>query len=374
MIVGTDDIVGPGNITEYPTDAGSVFKAAGEISMADNPFTKLVQWGDTQFSEGRIVPKKEAEEMVAEKRVKLDIPEEGMKSEALDILIERQYQRKRRQEVIDGAEGTLGNVSAFAGGLTASLMDPLNLAANFIPFVGQAKYALMLTKAAGPLSRTLIRGGVGAVEGFLGQAVLEPLNYVLGNELGDDYTAMNTFMNLTFGTVMGGGLHMGMGAISDALSKGKTMDMSGPKGDFPTQLDSMTPEQRLDLGKTALAQMIDDRPVNIDPILMEIEGRVPAVEDFKAEIEKANTPANASFWNPEIVERHNQQIKEIPLTMEVQDAQKIATFEMQELTNMAELEGVDITPFKEMVDKMKIENDDFISILKNMANCVGRGR
>jgi hypothetical protein len=152
------------------------------------------------------------------------------------------------------------------------------------------------------------------------------------------------------------------------------MDMSGPKGDFPTQLDSMTPEQRLDLGKTALAQMIDDRPVNIDPILMEIEGRVPAVEDFKAEIEKANTPANASFWNPEIVERHNQQIKEIPLTMEVQDAQKIATFEMQELTNMAELEGVDITPFKEMVDKMKIENDDFISILKNMANCVGRGR
>ena len=36
-----------------------------------------------------------------------------------------------------------------------------------------------------------------------------------------DYTAMDSFLNLTFGTVMGGGLHAGFGKLSDRIQKSK---------------------------------------------------------------------------------------------------------------------------------------------------------
>ncbi len=266
MIIGVESHSKPGILNEYSTGTGSVFDAAFEGAFADNPATKLYEYYQKETAGGERLSKAEIEERVKSEGLSIgDIPEEGMNSEAVDLLVERQYDRRLRSEVINRAGGGFVNGAAeFAGGLAGSLFDPINIATSFIPVVGQARYASMLAKAGSPLARAGVRMGVGAAEGFVGSAMMEPINYGLSQELGDDYTSMDSLMNLAFGTVMGGGLHMGVGAISDRfLNPTKPIE---PQGTVAKQVNALDPEMRMDYNQAAIAQAFDDKPINVEPI------------------------------------------------------------------------------------------------------------
>jgi hypothetical protein len=254
-----------GFLPEYSTSNAEVFRAGVEEAIADNPFTRIKQYTETQIAEGRVIPKKEAEEQARAAGVQVhNLDDGGIKEGALARLIERQYQKKVRQETIAAAEpGFMKGTAELTGGLVGSLIDPIGFAMNFFPVVGQAKYAGWLAKAAGPMERAAIRGAVGAAEGAVGAALLEPLNYTLAGELGDDYTMANSLMNIAFGTAMGGGLHMGGGALSDAFARGRSPDLATPKGEIPERLAEMPHEARVEMGQAAIAQLADDRPVEV---------------------------------------------------------------------------------------------------------------
>ncbi|WP_439813975.1 zeta toxin family protein [Zavarzinia sp. CC-PAN008] len=121
----------------------------------------------------------------------------------------------RRRDIIARSGRSALNPAAVAVALGVSVLDPLNVAASFLPVVGQARYGAMLAAAGGAARRAGIRAGVGAVEGLAGAALLEPLAYGLSAAEQRDYSAADSFFNLAFGTALGGGLHVGAGAVRD---------------------------------------------------------------------------------------------------------------------------------------------------------------
>lgn len=182
-------------------------------------------------SPGYEVPKKrmfsqdEAAERAKTAGVKLEFPKDGITEDAFNILVERKQDEMRRQDIIArGPSGFLPGVAKFGTAFGASLLDPINIASAFIPVVGEARYASLLASAgASTLARTLPRLGVGAAEGLVGAALVEPIIYGAAKFEQADYTMLDSALNIGFGGVFGGGLHVLGGSGADAFRawKGK---------------------------------------------------------------------------------------------------------------------------------------------------------
>lgn len=162
------------------------------------------------------LPAADVEQRAKEAGVKIDVPEGGLSSEALDVLIERKKRQRVLADTINRSPTGVRSVAGVGASLAAGLLDPLNIGLAFVPVVGEARYATMLAKAATPLGRAGVRAGVGAAEGALGIAAFEPFNYQMHRTLQDDYSAMDSLMNIAFGSILGGGLHVAGGAFKDA--------------------------------------------------------------------------------------------------------------------------------------------------------------
>lgn len=201
-----------------PASAEAGRAAALDEALAGNPTAVGYDYVKLKYLNANPrLTREEAQQRVAEAGVKLDIPESSYTPEALDMLIERKRDEVRRQDILARAPG--GFVQGglrFGVGLAASIIDPLNVASAFIPVVGPARYAGMLERAgAGALARAGVRARVGAIEGFAGAAALEPLVYFGRTQMQDDYDMSDSLLNLAFGTVLGGGLHVAAGRVSD---------------------------------------------------------------------------------------------------------------------------------------------------------------
>lgn len=165
------------------------------------------------------VLKAEALERASKSGVAVEVGEDGIAEQALELLIQRRREDLLRQSTIERYRGGLGGKSL---GLSAAFLgeavDPLNVAAAFVPIVGPARYSAMLARAGSGLgARAAVRAGVGAVEGAVGVAALEPLQYGAAARLQDDYTLADSLANIAFGTFLGAGLHSAGGAIFDAV-------------------------------------------------------------------------------------------------------------------------------------------------------------
>lgn len=201
-----------------PASAEAGRAAALDEALAGNPTAVGYDYVKLKYLNANPrLTREDAQQRVAEAGVKLDIPESSYTPEALDMLIERKRDEVRRQDILARAPGgALQGTLRFGVGLAASIIDPLNVASAFIPVVGPARYAGMLERAgAGALARAGVRAQVGAVEGFAGAAALEPLVYFGRTQMQDDYDMSDSLLNLAFGTVLGGGLHVAAGRVSD---------------------------------------------------------------------------------------------------------------------------------------------------------------
>lgn len=269
-------------LQELPASLSSVLSATAGQAFETNPTTLLYQWATREEVSdrvgSRVVPAAEARERIAREKLELMVGDEGIREAALEDLIERKYQERRRQDVIArGPEGFLPGAAQFGTGLAVSLIDPLNVASAFIPVVGEARVAQMLARAGtSTLARASVRGAVGATEGFVGAAVLEPLVYGLAQDLQKDYTMADSLLNLAFGTVLGGGLHVGIGAIRDHVNAGGAIETAPAKGELPELIASMSPEQRADIGRAALAQAIEGRAVDVEALVKSVRDVIDA--------------------------------------------------------------------------------------------------
>jgi len=166
----------------------------------------------------------------------------------------------RRRNIMSRAQGGFAEGAAsFGAGLAASVADPLNIASAFIPVVGAARYALWAQR----LGTTGARVARGAVEGLVGAAILEPAVYGVARSEQADYDATDSLLNLAFGTVLGGGLHAGLGKIGDVIQQRR---MAEP------------------LLRDSVAAVVEDRPVDVSPMTdgLAPEARLQELDEFVA--------------------------------------------------------------------------------------------
>jgi len=182
-------------------------------------------------------------------------PEEGLRQGTLELLITRKQEEVAHAGVLQRA--TAGQMAVGLGaGILASMVDPLNVASAFIPVVGPSRYARMVARQTSRTGRALVRARVGALEGFVGAGLVEPIVAAQAYNEQADYTMADTLLNFAFGTVMGGGLHMGVGALGD---RANTKRQQQALGAMARRLSEMTPAQREDLFRSNMALAVDDR-------------------------------------------------------------------------------------------------------------------
>lgn len=207
--------------------------------------------------------------------------------EALNIIIERKREQRMRQDVIARTPWSLtGTPVRGLGMLAANLLDPANIATAYIPVIGQARYAALLRGAAGAGGRATVRAGVGATEGAIGAALVEPAIIAGRRYLDDDYAMSDSLLNVAFGGALGGGLHVVGGAIGDALAPGRwaatrTIDDAVTGADLPRPRTDRgepapgsaadiaarsTPESRQDALRTAIAHMAEGRRPDVETV------------------------------------------------------------------------------------------------------------
>lgn len=198
-------------------------------------------------------------------------------------LYEHKREQIERDDVIARSEGGIG---AGAARLTAyvatSLLDPINVAAGFIPVIGPAREAALVARAGSAVARARVRAGIGGAAGAAGMTALQPLEFALSRQEREDYTMADALRSIALGTVLGGGLHAGAGAAIDRAA-GRFDPLTGwpinpatgePERFFnplAQRIEDAGPEARETLLHGALAQSIEGRPVNVAPVLDAVE-------------------------------------------------------------------------------------------------------
>ena len=172
---------------------------------------------------------------------------------------------KRRDILARGPGGVIGTVVPLGAALVASVLDPLNIASAFVPVVGPARTAALTAR----LGKTGARLARGAIEGAVGTALLEPLVLAGASAIEADFGITDALLDITFGTVLGGGLHVGVGRLADFLARQK-------------------PEVRRAALKSAVAQAAEGRTVDVESV-------------FRAEL--LGTTSRAAFGPPDVTPR-----------------------------------------------------------------------
>jgi hypothetical protein len=162
-----------------------------------------------------------------------------------------------RRDVLARAEsGFAGWTARAAVSLVAGAADPLNLASAFVPVVGQVRAQAMLAAQATRAGRAMTQARIGAIEGAVGQALLEPVNQFVASREQRDYDMADSLLNVAFGAALGGLLQGGGRALVDGWR--------GWRPDVPRAVVEETHEAAV---RVAAAQMARGEPVHVDPLV-----------------------------------------------------------------------------------------------------------
>lgn len=228
-------------LAEYPAPLSDVLTAQRQQTRIESPTNALgrlneldramsgdvIDIGDpmegrpSEYAPVRRLDAETARARVKEEGLPLTIPDDGIPERALDILIKRKREEMQRQNVMArGPDGVGAGAARLGVALFESLLDPLNIASAFVPVVGPARYAAMVGRAGSAAGRAAVRARVGAIEGAAGAAIVEPLIYSAMQAEQADYDMADSLANIAFGSIFGGGLHVGGGALRDVVQPG----------------------------------------------------------------------------------------------------------------------------------------------------------
>lgn len=187
---------------------------------------------------------------------------------------------KRRDILARGPGGVIGVVVPLGAALVASVIDPLNIASAFVPVVSQTRVAALAARFGKTRAR-LVRGGI---EGAVGTALLEPLVLAGASAIEADFGITDAMLDIVFGTVLGGGLHVGVGRLADFLGRQR-------------------PEVRRAALRAAVAQAAEGRTIDVEAVfraeLLGTTSRLAFEPDVRPRIEglpeRGAEPAEASI-------------------------------------------------------------------------------
>lgn len=235
----------------------------GSYDPSSQPNTQIIR----SKPASPMLSREDAEAKVKENSLKLTIPEQGITQDALNILMDRKKEELMFNFQQNSApKGFIPSAAKFSAALAASVLDPINIASAFIPVVGQGRYAAMLAARTSMLGRAGVRAGVGVLEGAVGAAIVEPIVYSAATQEQADYDMMDSVFNVLVGGVMGGGLHAGAGAISDAIKLRKAASTAEPTGSTAQALSNASQETKDAMLRTAITNELTGYRANVDPI------------------------------------------------------------------------------------------------------------
>jgi hypothetical protein len=203
-----------------PSPREDVLRETFAMAFEENPIMAVKRWNDLREAEQE-GPKLTAE--VARAKLKdagmerdITVSEVGITQAALDTLMWRKKVERRRQEIFARSEGGFVEGAQRLGlAIGTTLSDPISMGLNFVPIVGQARYARWLAGARGLGGKLAVRGGVGAVEGAGGAALAEIPIYAMRTQEQADYDAVDSLLNVSLGSVIGAGLHTTVGTAGE---------------------------------------------------------------------------------------------------------------------------------------------------------------
>jgi hypothetical protein len=220
----------------------------------------------------------------------------------LDIILERQRQLTAAKDVRERTPWDMGSVVRGGAMFGAGILDPINLATAFVPWTKSIS-ALRAIRAASVgaesfIARSGARAVLGAADGGISTAALEPFYGSARRDLGDDYSAMDSMSNIAFGTAFGGGLHVIGGAAGDAFKH------------FRGASEMVTPNPAADpIAPPAGAAMGADTEVKIGDTREPAQFAVVEADSLKATVDKADNQfrdRNRSAYQAEIQKRANE--------------------------------------------------------------------
>lgn len=159
------------------------------------------------------------EKLIAENGLQGKVkPDKVYDEETLRTIIEARKAHEERQWKLDKAPGWQAPL-AFGAGMAGAMLDPLEVAACFVPVAGQQRKLAMLGQAKGMLGRLAARAKIGALEGLAGGMLSESMSASADRIAQQDHTAMQSLLNLAGGAVMGAALHPLAGAVGEIKTR-----------------------------------------------------------------------------------------------------------------------------------------------------------
>lgn len=174
--------------------------------------------------------------------------EKPMSREEVEILARNRRKDLIRQNVLArGDSGGLGMAAKFGVALLDVATDPVELAVGF-------GTAALFPATGGTLG---VRFARAAREAFVASAVTEAAYYGMSRHQQLDYTMNEALLNVTLGTLLGGGI----GSVFGPRARGLRSDGTP----LPTSREA-------ELARVALNQFVNDEPVNFSPFLRDLRG------------------------------------------------------------------------------------------------------
>tara|TARA_R100001460_G_scaffold55864_1_gene95292 strand:- start:905 stop:2113 length:1209 start_codon:yes stop_codon:yes gene_type:complete len=379
---------------QFSLGLGETLKAVAEDNWKFNPVSSIFTFNDLQNA--RELAQEENQPLLNRQELNTKYKDLGLFFEkdqpqaVVDVIVNNKQEELRRLDIINrGEKGFIAGSAKFITGLGVSFLDPINIGASFLPFVGQANFARLAARSGFTTAR-LIRG---TAEGLAGAALLEPLVYGVAQSVQADYDLTDSFLNLTFGTVIGGGLHVGAGKLRDlytARKFKKRMKEAGTPDEelnlykeyYPEnapimkKLAETSPETRKLLLDLSVGSLITERPVDTGPIA----ARDPVLKNDSSTPQPADPAIKTQPRKMEVNETELSTVENTTINKKPQDT----NLEIESLNSQLEVlkakkqqkdfnfseEEAEVRKTSDEADELNANDKELDSIIKDAINCV----
>jgi len=375
---------------QYSTRLGETLGAIAADNWNFNPLSSIGTYYDMQSARSQALEDNQVrisrDELNKEySDLGLFFKEDEFQS-VVDIMVEEKKDERSRQSIIErGPKGFGVGALKFATGLGVSLFDPINIAASFIPVFGQARFAGLVARQG--FTRARLARGV--TEGAVGAAVVEPIVYGVAQKVQADYGLADSLLNITFGTILGGGLHVGAGKLKDLRTASKFKERMKEAGTPDEQLNlykeyypensrvmrdlEMTnPQTRKLLLEKSLNDLLLEKPVDVSPVV----SADPVLKNSKDTVAtsqiRSKPVSEVDQMELNTVEQNvsNKKSPDIDIENNNLEVRLNAIKENQKTRNILLDDDVETRTTKEELDEVNTRSKDLDEIIRDGINCI----
>jgi len=375
---------------QYSTRLGETLGAVAADNWNFNPLSSIGTYYDMQSARSQSLENNQVrisrDELNKEySDLGLFFKEDEFQS-VVDIMVEEKKDERSRQSIIErGPKGFGVGALKFATGLGVSLFDPINIAASFIPVFGQARFAGLVARQG----FTRARLAKGVTEGAVGAAIVEPIVYGVAKEVQADYGLADSLLNITFGTILGGGLHVGAGKLKDLRTaskfKERVKEANTPdqelnlykeyypeNGKIMRDLEVTNPQTRRLLLEKSLNDLLLEKPVDTSPV-------VSADPVLKNSVDSATTSQTRSIPDSTAdqielnnVEQNvvNKKSSDVDVEINNLELRLNAIKENQKIRKLEIDDDVEVKSTKDELDELNQRSEELDEIIRDAVNCV----